>query len=45
MLNCNDNRIEIWDLDRFNKFFEGFGHADYTQKKAEFLSKKPIAAS
>jgi hypothetical protein len=45
MLNCNDNRIEIWDLDRFNKFFEGFGHADYTHKKEVFLSKKPIAAS
>ena len=40
MLNCNDNKVEIWDLDKFNKFFEGFSHTDFTAMKSTFLGKK-----
>ncbi|HMP91699.1 MAG TPA: hypothetical protein PKD90_02440 [Phnomibacter sp.] len=40
ILNGNDNRVEIWDLERFNKFFDGFSHSDFTAMKAGMLGKK-----
>ena len=45
LLNCNDNKVEVWDMDRFNKFFDGFAHADFTAMKSSFLSKKTEEAT